>query len=344
MIAIHRSDTGFHKRWVNYCERQNISYKTVDFHNSDIIEQLKGCEAAFWHHHHGSSKDLLISKPILFALEHAGIKVFPNFRTGWHFDDKVSQKYLFEALEVPHVKSEVFVSKSDAISYLKQTSFPVVFKLKRGAGSKNVQLIKDFNSGKRLVNKAFGNGFRPIDAKGFLADTFSKFLKGKNTVKQLLKAFAHLWLPFELEKSLGREKGYVYLQEFIPNNDCDIRVIVIGKKAFAIKRLVRENDFRASGSGHILYDKSEFDESTIKFAFEISKKFNSDCIAYDFVYKNKQPLLVEISYGFAAEGYDPCTGYWDEALHWYPGTFDPYGWMIEEVLKGLPSATDNSSN
>ena len=34
-----------------------------------------------------------------------------------------------------------------------------------------------------------------------------------------------------------------------------VRVIVINDKAFAIKRMVRKNDFRASGSGIIEYDK-----------------------------------------------------------------------------------------
>lgn len=332
MIAIHNDNTGFHPRWAAYCDSHNVAYKRVNCHASNLIEQLKDCKVLFWHHNHGSSKDLLIAKPILFALEHAGIKVFPNFKTGWHFDDKVSQKYLFEALRIPHVKTEAFVQKKDAMEFLKHSSFPVVFKLKRGAGSKNVQLVRNFSSGKKLVSKAFGKGFRPIDARGFLQDTFSKFLKGKNSFVQLLKAFAHLWVPFELEKSVGREKGYVYFQEFIPNNDFDIRVIVIGNRAFAIKRLVRENDFRASGSGSILYEKDEFNDETIKFAFEISEKFDSDCIAYDFVYKNDKPLLVEISYGFAAAGYDACTGYWDNELNWYPGSFDPYGWMIEKVM------------
>ena len=36
---------------------------------------------------------------------------------------------------------------------------------------------------------------------------------------------------------------------------------------------------------------------------------------------------------FTPEGYDPCTGYWDNNLNWHEGSFNPYGWMVEEVFK-----------
>ncbi|MFN3952779.1 MAG: hypothetical protein ACK4KT_10300 [Thermaurantimonas sp.] len=43
--------------------------------------------------------------------------------------------------------------------------------------------------------------------------------------------------------------------------------------------------------------------------------------------------IVAISYGFSPEGYDPCPGYWDENLNWHDVPIDPYGWIIEEVLR-----------
>ena len=133
----------------------------------------------------------------------------------------------------------------------------------------------------------------------------------------------------------GREKGYVYFQEFIPGNEYDIRVIVIDGKAFAIKRLVRENDFRASGSGSILYEKKHFKNETIKLSFEIANKLESQSLAIDYVYKNGIPLIVEISYGFVKEGYYNCEGFWDEQLRWNDGPFDAQGWMVETVVKQI---------
>ena len=149
---------------------------------------------------------------------------------------------------------------------------------------------------------------------------------------EVLKGVMRLAHTTEYSRVAGREIGYVYFQDFIPGNDHDIRVIVIGKKAFAIKRMVRKNDFRASGSGSILYEKELFDDQTIRLSFEVSKKLNSQCMAYDFVYFDGKPFIVEISYGFAPSGYDSCPGYWDEELNWHEGVFNPYGWMVELVM------------
>lgn len=129
-------------------------------------------------------------------------------------------------------------------------------------------------------------------------------------------------------KIIGHEKGYVYFQDFIPGNDHDIWVIVIDGKAFAIKRLVREGDFRASGSGQVLYEKQHFNEETIRLSFEAAEKIKSQCLAIGYVFKNGQPLIVELSYGFTKEGYYSCEGYWDRELNWHTGTFDAQGWMV----------------
>jgi predicted ATP-grasp superfamily ATP-dependent carboligase len=125
----------------------------------------------------------------------------------------------------------------------------------------------------------------------------------------------------------------VYFQKFIPGNDHDIRVIVIGDKAFAIKRMVRENDFRASGSGNVLYEKENFDNDTVRLSFEMAEKLQTQCVTFDFVYQENKPFVVEISYAFLKEGYDPCTGYWDKNMDWHEGKFNPYGWMIEDIIK-----------
>lgn len=332
MIAIHNDNVGFHARWVQYCEEQAIPYKRVDCYSSRLISDLGECKALMWHHNHAYAADQLVAKQILFALQHAGIVVFPDFRTAWHFDDKVAQKYLLEALGIRAVNSYVFVSEGEAQRWVRETSFPKVFKLRRGAGSKNVRLVKDRRSAMRLIKKAFRRGFRPIDAYGEVAESWRKFKIGRASVKELLKAVAHLTYPYSVEKALGREKGYVYFQDFLPDNTFDIRVIVIGDKAFAIKRSVRPNDFRASGSGLIEYDKSNFDDQLIGLAFQYAALLGSSCVAFDFIFEKGTPYVVEISYGFAAKGYDPCPGYWTSDLSWHEGPFNPYGWMVQGVL------------
>jgi len=66
---------------------------------------------------------------------------------------------------------------------------------------------------------------------------------------------------------LPDQKGYVCSQDFIPNNACDDRDIVIGARAFAVRRMVRFNGFRASGSGIKEYGHQCFPLKSIKTAF-----------------------------------------------------------------------------
>jgi glutathione synthase/RimK-type ligase-like ATP-grasp enzyme len=239
-----------------------------------------------------------------------------------------------EAAGAPVVNSYVFYDKTTATKWIRSIDYPKVFKLRGGAGSKNVMLVKSQSKAHKLVKTAFGRGFRQYDAFGGIKEQIRKLRIGKGSVKEVLKAVAHLVYPVQLEKAKGREKGYAYFQDFIPGNSFDIRVIVIGNKAFAIKRLVRENDFRASGSGFLQYVKEDIDIRCVQTSFEANKKLHAQCIAYDYVFDPAgKPLIVEISYGFMAKGYDPCPGYWDEQLNWHEGAFDPYGWMIENLIE-----------
>jgi hypothetical protein len=131
----------------------------------------------------------------------------------------------------------------------------------------------------------------------------------------------------------SKEKGYVYFQDFIPNNNFDIRVIVIDNKAFAVKRYVRKKDFRASGSGKIAYGKEHFSSEIIMLSFELSEKLKTQCVAFDYVFgENGKPLVVEISYGFSTLAYDFCVGYWDRSLNFVEGSFIPQDWMIENIM------------
>ena len=329
-IAIHKSK-GFAERWISYCVEHNIQYKIVNCYDSDIIKQLEDCDAFVWHHHQSSPKDVKFAKQLLFSLEHAGKHVFPNFNTAWHFDDKVGQKYLLEAINAPIVLSYVFYSKKEALQWAESASFPKVFKLRGGAGSANVKLVETKQKARQLINKAFKNGFAQYDRFGNMRERWRKYQHGKTSLFDVLKGCARIFYTTDYARMAGNEKGYVYFQDFIPDNNFDIRIVVIEDRAFGIKRMVRENDFRASGSGNIIYKKSEINEDCVQIAFDLNKKLKTQCMAIDFIFKNEQPFIVEISYGFSPHGYDPCEGYWDSNLNWYEGSFNPYGWMIENL-------------
>lgn len=335
-IAIHHTPGSFSDKWIEYCKENNIPYKIVNAYSNDIINELNDIDIFMWHFHHNDNKAKIFAKDLIFALEKRGVKVFPNINTCMSFDNKIAQKYLLEAINAPLVNSYVFYDKDEAIEWARKTTYPKVFKLKGGAGSSNVILLNSYNEAEKLINKMFSKGMR-YNRFNSLREGIWKFKKEKNIegVKSLLKGAIRVFIPNKIFLQLPVEKNYFYVQEFIPNNSFDIRVIVIGNKAFAIKRVVRENDFRASGSGKVIYDKNEIPIECIKLSFEINKKINSQCIAFDYIFDEKHnPLIVEISYGFIPSVYIDCPGFWDDKLNWYEGKFTPEYFMIEDLING----------
>jgi hypothetical protein len=333
MIAIHHTSGSFSDKWIEYCKKNHIQYKIVNCYDSDIINQLGDCKGLMWHWAHYDYKAVLFARQLIYSLEQIGKFVFPNSRTCWYYDDKVGQKYLLEAISAPLVPTYVFYDKEKALQWAAGTVFPKVFKLSNGAGSENVRLVKNKNHASKLIKTGFGKGFKVKNRINSLKERIWQFKRDRNlkSFLNISKGFARLIISTETERKFHPEKNYVYFQDFIPQNDCDIRVVVIGKRAFAIKRMVRKGDFRASGSGDIKYDPSALPVEYVKIAFGITEKIKAQCLAYDFISFNGKFLIIEISYGFGKKTYS-CPGYWTEKLEWIAGNFFPEYFMIEDFI------------
>lgn len=336
-IGIQKRNNSFSKGWIEYCEKNGISYKLVDAYRNDIISQLDDCDAFMWHFHHTDYRDMQFAKSLLQSLEQRGTKVYPNSATCWHFDDKVAQKYLLESIGAPLVPSFVFYTEKDALKWVDETTFPKVFKLKGGAGASNVKLAKTKKDAIKFIRQCFGNGFRQYRFIEALQETYRKYKKGKATMRDVLRIIYNgvfKKYPSTFDHYHGKECGYAYFQEFIPENYFDIRICVVGDKAFGLKRYTRENDFRASGSGNISYSKADIDERCVSIAFDVAKKLDTQSIALDFIFdSNNNPLIIEISYGYAVAAYYACEGYWTTDMRWHAGTnFDFCGWMVENTI------------
>ncbi len=332
-IGIHDNKGSFSDRWIDYCKSNGIDFKIVDCFRNDIIEQLSDCDAIMWHYNQINPKATKFGKQLLYALEAAGKKVFPDYKTFWHFDDKIGQKYLLEAIGAPLAPTYIFYDKKEACKWAAGTTFPKVFKLRNGSGSDNVRLVKSRKEAYRLISRAFGKGFKQYEAWNSLKERFRKYRLKKTTLWDVVKGIIRFVYPTDYARVTGREAGYIYFQDFLAGNDSDIRVIVIGDRAFGLKRLVRSNDFRASGSGLLLYEKENIDDSAVSLAFEVTRRLRAQCMAYDFVFVNDNPVILEMSFGFSKEGYDICPGYWDNNIVWHPGKVEPQKWMVDLLLQ-----------
>jgi glutathione synthase/RimK-type ligase-like ATP-grasp enzyme len=337
-VAIHHNGNDyFSPEWIKYCKRENIEFKIVNAYANNIMDQLKEYDVFLWHFSNYIHSDMLFGKQLLYSVSNMGVKVFPDFNTCWHFDDKVGQKYLLEGINAPIVNSYVFYDEATSLKWISETTFPKVFKLKGGAGSSNVRLVNCQREAKKLVRKAFSKGFVQYDRFEALKRRILGVRSGSETNLGLIKGLVRFVIgsPYtKYSRMHGRDKGYVYFQDFIPNNKFDIRVVVTGNKAFAIKRMTLNGDFRASGSGLIKYDKNEIDERCVKIAFDINEKLNTQSITYDFVFTdNGVPLIVEISYGYYSPAYRKCPGYWDKKLNWVDAPVTPEFWQLEDIMQ-----------
>ena len=73
-VAIHHREGSFSNRWIAYCQENGIDYIKVNAYDSDIINQVKDCDAFMWHFYHGDYRDMQFAKALLFSLQEKGLK------------------------------------------------------------------------------------------------------------------------------------------------------------------------------------------------------------------------------------------------------------------------------
>jgi len=100
------------------------------------------------------------------------------------------------------------------------------------------------------------------------------------------------------------------LQEFCPNNDGDLRMVVIGNRVMGFRRNNRPGDFRASGSGLKEY-LDDLDLECVRLAHRISVENGFESMAYDFVRDGEgRWVVLEFSYCFGP-GPRKCRYYYE---------------------------------
>jgi glutathione synthase/RimK-type ligase-like ATP-grasp enzyme len=286
-------------------------------------------------------QDATTPTSVLSAAEAMGLHVYPNNASCWHFDDKVAQKYLLEAVGAPLVPSYVFYDKASALEWIGGATFPKVFKLRRGAQGRNVRLARSAAEARNLVQTAFGKGFKPVAS--YFADAGNKLRKGqrKGDLMGKLQRLPKTTLTiYRRNAMMAREKGYAYFQDFIPGNTFDTRVSVIGNRTFAYTRNTRAGDFRASGSGSFNFDPERINPECVRAAHRVAQAIGAQSMAFDFVLDPAgSPLIVEISYAFGTDGIkNGCKGFFDCDLVWHPQVPLPEDCILMDLLERIAEA------
>jgi glutathione synthase/RimK-type ligase-like ATP-grasp enzyme len=335
-IYIHKTN-GFASRWPELFAKHGFPCEIIDAYDPDSFHKLAAAEYFFWHLNHEDRTDHYFSIQLLQALNKAGVKLFPNIDTSWHFDDKAAQAYLLDAIQAPAARTWVLTDKQEAIKFIDSAHYPLVFKLKRGAGAQNVRLVPSSIAARALVNKMFGRGFKTFPTLNTLQRGFKRGLATTSRVRDSFWVRARRASNRFLKKFMNneRENGYILFQEFVDKNTHDTRVTIIGDRAFVFNRHNRDNDFRASGSGKIEYlDPARIPMDMVSIAFKVSKSQNFQSMAYDFVrdQKSGEPKILEICYTFKPEAVEACPGYFTSNGSWVEGHFRPEELILIDLL------------
>ena len=274
-----------------------------------------------------------IAETILPIIEsHYKIMVIPQQNCCWQYDDKIKEYYLSMCYDLPMVQSWIFWDRKKAIAWSKTANYPLVFKLKGGASSTNVMMVKDKLEAKNLIIKMFSSGIYSNKLPLFKSTRHLDF-NIKNWIRNRLRFVYKTMKRKDYNLFWQVNKNYVFFQKYLPNNKFDTRVTLLGDRAFAFRRFNRTGDFRSSGSGQKDYCSDKIDPEIIKTAFKIGSKLKFQSMAFDFLYNEEhKPEFCEMSYTFPDRTIHELPGYWDPELNFHPGQFWPQYLMLKDIL------------
>ncbi|EFK96825.1 conserved hypothetical protein [sediment metagenome] len=260
--------------------KQEMRWDRININCDGWIEKLEKYDAILWPPGcMGVKPSSHLKEKIFFIQNHMKKLIVPNYESTWHFESKVAQSYIFNFHKIPSPRTVATFSLNNAKSLLNNEEYPLVFKKSSDAASRGVRLVKNSMKAKYLAWKSLYTGL--------------------------------WWKAARRILHLDHKDNVVYWQEFIPKNECDLRITAIGRKwAFGFWRWNRPNDFRASGSGLIDYVKP-IPENAINLCLDLNIKHNFDSMAYDIVFKEGNPVIVEI-----------CYTYVDKAIYNSPGHYE----------------------
>jgi hypothetical protein len=323
----------FSDRWAELLREAGHEVRFVEATKPDFFEQVRGCDGFMWWYAH-LPFPRHFARRVTAAVEHGmGIPVFPSWKTTWHFDDKIGHYYLLRAAGIPTADTRIFWFRREAIDYCRDATYPMVVKLAGGITSENVKLLRSFEEAEYWINRMFSSGLVSLQRPALGG------LKGaKRRLKDSLRLLVRGVPPDEARRN-DVHRDYFLVQEFLPDNDHDTRVTVIGNRAFAFRRFNRPDDFRASGSGRIDWDHTKVDAEIVRLAFAAQRKLQSQSLAVDGLYRNGERVIVEISYYYEGWALAQCPGHWElrgapdaGRLEWVEGSVRPEDAILQDFL------------
>jgi len=323
----------FSERWLELAEAAGVNAELINAWDENALSRLASFDGFMWRFQPDYAPRTYAQR-FLNTVEHGlRLPVFPDWRTRWYVEDKISQQQICRAIGVNTPRTWLFWEKSAALAFLQNTEYPLVLKLSSGFQSRNVRLLKSREEGVYYARQLFGPGltslgYQPAGLPRRAARAFRGAAQGF-----LLDLTGHRPTKGELSRD------YMYLQEFVPQNEYDTRVTVIGERAFAFRRFNRPNDFRASGSGLLDWDPENIDQRIVRLAFQISDHLQSQTVSIDAIYRGEDIVVLELTLLFPSWMVKECPGHWCRlnggGLRWVDGKMPAEDAIFQDFVSRL---------
>ncbi|WP_170246328.1 hypothetical protein [Colwellia hornerae] len=185
----------------------------------------------------------------------------PKLETVISHENKGMQGILAGELGINLISQDYHCTTTVPKDYLSDT---VVFKSLGGAGSIGVSLAKNKKQYQRKIRMNL-----------LLNTTFLNIKEmSKNVLRRLLRRNS--------QANYLRKKARFVSQLFVKELLFDYKVLVLGEHVYFLKRYVRKDDFRASGSGQFEFE-GNINPKLIQFAFDCKDKLNVPYCSLDLI-------------------------------------------------------------
>lgn len=306
-----------------------VEYDIVDIDAHDWLERIAPYDLVIWKGRFMGPEFAGHFKDKVYFIENTlGKVIVPGFATVWHFESKVAQSYVFAHAGVATPETVASLDYDDAWSCLRQAPYPIVVKRSHGASSANVKLIASESLAQRWL------------AKTLCQEMWERHKASHaSRLSRVASAPWHWWFWFKVgQRTLRNERhGVAYWQEYVADNDADLRITVIGDRdAFGFWRLNRAGDFRASGSGLLDYE-TPIPEAAVRYCIGLNRRFGFDSMAYDLLFAGNDFVIVEMSYGYLDSAVFKAPGHFvlgdQDSLVYREGHVMPQEVWVEWALR-----------
>jgi glutathione synthase/RimK-type ligase-like ATP-grasp enzyme len=225
----------------------------------------------------------------------AGVDVIPNIHCSQLYDNKLYQAQTLSKYMPP---TKVITDPWTAWNFVGKHGLPIMSKASTGAGSKNVRYLETEEQCQEEV-------YWTIENSSGIDLNYKKV-----------------------------QRKYLLWQKFVPNNDHDIRVILVGDKALALKRHNRPDKPMASGSG-VFTPIARCDahvKDAIRLTTVVAAHIGTWFIGTDIVFKDNRPQLLEVTFSWSFPAYLDCV-FFDTAAFKPRGIgAEMFDYIIEEIV------------